>query len=298
MPRRRALRPEAGAPRGGDRARRRCSRRPTRPRSWRCRDVDLVSICTRTDTHVELAIAALEAGKHVLVEKPVGITADAVAQLAVVAAQHAGTLCVPAHCMRFWPGWDTLHEAVTSGRYGRALSATFQRLSSPPAWSPDFYADSRALGRGARGPPRPRRGLRALVLRRSARGDVARLARPRDDALPLRAGRSAPRVRRGRLEPRARASASGCVTSSCSSARRWTSSSAGTRGSCCTRRAEASRWCSSPTRDTTARSATCSICLLGRESTPRVTIEDALAVACLLDAERESLESGRPVIVG
>ena len=36
--------------------------------------------------------------------------------------------------------------------------------------------------------------------------------------------------------------------------------------------------------------------LLGRESTPRVTIEDALAVACLLDAEKESLESGRPVM--
>jgi predicted dehydrogenase len=109
------------------------------------RDLDLVSICTRTDSHVDLAIAALEAGKHVLVEKPVGLTADAVAHLAL-AASHAGTRCVPAHCMRFWPGWDTLHEAVRSGIHGRVLSATFQRLSSPPAWSPEFYADPAASG--------------------------------------------------------------------------------------------------------------------------------------------------------
>src|SRR5437764_10333351 len=34
-------------------------------------NVQLVSICTRTDTHVELSIAALKAGKHVLIEKPV-----------------------------------------------------------------------------------------------------------------------------------------------------------------------------------------------------------------------------------
>jgi predicted dehydrogenase len=108
-------------------------------------DVDLVSICTRTDSHVDLAIAALEAGKHVLVEKPVGLTADEVAHLAIVAA-NSGTHCVPAHCMRFWPGWDTLHDAVRSGKHGRVLSATFQRLSSPPAWSPEFYANHASSG--------------------------------------------------------------------------------------------------------------------------------------------------------
>jgi predicted dehydrogenase len=108
-------------------------------------DVDLVSICTRTDSHVELAVAALETGKHVLVEKPVGLTADQVAHAALAASQ-SPMRCVPAHCMRFWPGWDTLHEAARSGRHGRVLSATFQRLSSPPAWSPEFYARHASSG--------------------------------------------------------------------------------------------------------------------------------------------------------
>src|SRR5262245_30733043 len=44
-------------------------------------EVQLVSICTWTDTHVELAMRALAAGKHVLVEKPVGRTSAEVEQL-------------------------------------------------------------------------------------------------------------------------------------------------------------------------------------------------------------------------
>src|SRR5262245_28125994 len=49
--------------------------------------VQLVSICTYTDSHVELAIDALRAGKHVLVEKPVALHADEVRQLAEVAKE-------------------------------------------------------------------------------------------------------------------------------------------------------------------------------------------------------------------
>lgn len=107
-------------------------------------NVHLVSVCTHTDTHVDLAIAALRAGKHVLVEKPVAITSAEVQRLAKAAAE-SGKLCMPAMCMRFWPEWAWLREAVRSGVYGKAVSATFQRLGAPPTWT-DFYRDVHRSG--------------------------------------------------------------------------------------------------------------------------------------------------------
>lgn len=107
--------------------------------------VDLVSICTRTDSHVALARAALDAGARVLVEKPVALTEAALAPLL---ASPATSRCMPAHCMRFWPGWDLVHDAVRSGAHGRVRSATFQRLASAPDWSREFYGNP-ALSGGA-----------------------------------------------------------------------------------------------------------------------------------------------------
>lgn len=108
-------------------------------------EVELVSLCTPTDTHVPLALAALAAGKHVLVEKPVALRAKDVARLAA-AAKKAKRMCMPAMCMRFWPGWDWLAEAVRAKTYGKAKSAVFRRLGSPPAWSKGFYSDAKKSG--------------------------------------------------------------------------------------------------------------------------------------------------------
>ncbi|MBC7833647.1 MAG: TIM barrel protein [Phycisphaerales bacterium] len=107
--------------------------------------IHLVSICTYTDSHVELALRALAAGKHVLVEKPVATSLAQVEQLAAAAAQNPRLLCMPAMCMRFWPGWDWLHDAIVSHTYGRVRSATFRRLGTRPTWSP-FYADAARSG--------------------------------------------------------------------------------------------------------------------------------------------------------
>lgn len=107
--------------------------------------VDLVSICTHTDTHVELAEAALAAGVSVLVEKPVALTSSAAERL-VHAAAGARGVCMPALCIRFWPAWAWLQERVRSGEFGAVRSATFRRLAPPPAWAPEFYRDSDRSG--------------------------------------------------------------------------------------------------------------------------------------------------------
>lgn len=108
-------------------------------------DVALVSVCTYTETHVDLAIAALEAGKHVLVEKPVALRAADVRRLAD-AARGAKTLCMPAMCIRFWPGWDWVHARVEDGSLGRVRSATLTRMGSGPTWAKGFYRDEARSG--------------------------------------------------------------------------------------------------------------------------------------------------------
>ena len=106
--------------------------------------VGLVSICTHTDTHVDLAIQALAAGKHVLVEKPLALN-SADARRVAGAASAAGTVCMPGMCIRFWPAYAWLRRAVGSGEFGRVRSATFHRLGSTPAWA-DFYKDAARSG--------------------------------------------------------------------------------------------------------------------------------------------------------
>ena len=107
-------------------------------------DVDLISICTRTETHVDLAVRAMHAGKHVLVEKPIALKPEDVRKV-VDAAKATGKLAMPAMCMRFWPGWDWLRDRVKDQQFGPCHSVTFQRLASQPNWSP-FYSDGTRSG--------------------------------------------------------------------------------------------------------------------------------------------------------
>lgn len=106
--------------------------------------VDLVDICAATPAHYDLAMAAIKAGKHVLLEKPVAQSSAQAKRLAIAAAGREKSL-MPAMCMRFWPGWTWLKRAVESGRYGRLESASFRRLASRPPMG-SFYLDSQASG--------------------------------------------------------------------------------------------------------------------------------------------------------
>jgi predicted dehydrogenase len=101
-------------------------------------DVQLVDLCVPTTEHVKLSLAALAAGKHVLCEKPLA-RSSADARRIVEAASRARGCFMPAMCVRFWPGWSWLKQAITAGTYGRVLAARFRRVSSPPGWSRSTY---------------------------------------------------------------------------------------------------------------------------------------------------------------
>lgn len=106
--------------------------------------IDAVSLCTPTHTHSRLAWDALEAGKHVLIEKPVALLPGDVRELAD-AAVGARRIVMPAMCMRFWPGWTWLKETIDSQRYGGLTSLVLTRLGTRPAWS-GVYGDDRKTG--------------------------------------------------------------------------------------------------------------------------------------------------------
>jgi predicted dehydrogenase len=108
--------------------------------------IDAISNTLPTHLHPQYTIAALQAGKHVLLEKPFGLTvADCDAM--IVAGQKSKKMLMLAHVLRFWPEYVALIDFVHSGAIGKPLSAVASRLSVPPGWA-DWFADP-ALSGGA-----------------------------------------------------------------------------------------------------------------------------------------------------
>jgi len=97
-------------------------------------DVELVDLCTPTPLHAAQVIGALNAGKHVICEKPLARTSAEAREILTVSAKSPGVL-MPAFCMRFWPGWSWLKQVVDEQTYGKVLAARFRRDSAMPAWS-------------------------------------------------------------------------------------------------------------------------------------------------------------------
>lgn len=109
-------------------------------------DVQLVDLCTPTPLHLDQAMAALKAGKHVICEKPLARNSPAAREILRVAADSPGFL-MPAMCMRFWPGWSWLKQVVDEQTYGKVLAANFRRNSAMPAWSQQgTYSGGQDLG--------------------------------------------------------------------------------------------------------------------------------------------------------
>lgn len=108
-------------------------------------DIDLIDVCNPTHLHPEFAIAALQAGKHVLVEKAVALTA-ADADRMLAAARSAGRLLMVAHVLPFFPEFRFAAEAVRGGKYGKLLAAHFKRVIAKPDWSAEIADASKTGG--------------------------------------------------------------------------------------------------------------------------------------------------------
>jgi len=106
-------------------------------------DIDMVDICLITPMHLEFTRAAVAAGKHVLVEKPLCRTHEDAMKLVELAAS-TDRIMMPAMCMRFWPEWVWLKQVVEQGTCGKVLGAQFRRVSSHPGG--EFYSSGDLSG--------------------------------------------------------------------------------------------------------------------------------------------------------
>jgi UDP-N-acetyl-2-amino-2-deoxyglucuronate dehydrogenase len=86
-------------------------------------DVDIICVTTSAGFHLEPAMAAIRAGKHVVVEKPLEISLERVDRM-LAAAATAGVLVVPVFQGRFGAGAIALKAAVAAGRFGRIVLAS------------------------------------------------------------------------------------------------------------------------------------------------------------------------------
>jgi len=100
-------------------------------------DIDLIDICNPTHLHPEYVIAALKAGKHVLVEKAIALKPED-ADAMVAAAKSSGKLLMVAHVLPFFPEFKFAADVLRDGRYGKLLAGSFKRVISRPDWSADF----------------------------------------------------------------------------------------------------------------------------------------------------------------
>ena len=106
--------------------------------------VDLVDVCVPTDKHKEVVLAAIAAGKPVLVEKPIAVNLDDAREMVQAAAEADVPLFV-AHVLPFMPEFRYAAELIRSQTHGRLLGGHLRRMICPPEWSEDM-SDFRKLG--------------------------------------------------------------------------------------------------------------------------------------------------------
>jgi predicted dehydrogenase len=108
-------------------------------------EVDAVDVCLPTNLHLEVVTAALQAGKHVLCEKPMALTANECDRM-IEAAEQTNKILMIGQVLRFWPEYQYLEQFIRSGQYGKIRTATFVRRSGVPDWSKWLLDSTRSGG--------------------------------------------------------------------------------------------------------------------------------------------------------
>src|SRR5262249_33845734 len=113
-----------------------CDTYTSLPEALKRKDVDIVIVSTPSGAHMESAVAAAEAGKHVVVEKPLGVTRERCDRIIYACDRHKVRLCT-IFPSRFADANVALKKAIEAGRFGRlTLGETTCKW-----WRPQSYYD-------------------------------------------------------------------------------------------------------------------------------------------------------------
>jgi len=109
--------------------------------------IDVIHVCTPNDSHAEISIAALEAGKHVMSEKPMAKTAEAARRM-VEAAKRTGKKLSVGYQSRYRADSQYLHQACRRGDLGEIYYAKAHavRRRAVPTWG--VFLDEEKQGGG------------------------------------------------------------------------------------------------------------------------------------------------------
>ncbi len=108
--------------------------------------IEAVDICLPTDQHASVTLAALRAGKHVLVEKPMALDGAGADEM-LAEARKSGRVLMTGQVLRFIGAYRKTAERVKSGALGAVRAALFRRRCAAPAWS-KWLADPARSGGG------------------------------------------------------------------------------------------------------------------------------------------------------
>jgi predicted dehydrogenase len=112
---------------------------------------DAVVICTPAHLHIPMAIQAIEAGAHVLIEKPLSTSFDGVDRLLQL-VESSRKVAAVAYVYRAHPALQVMRSWIQAGRFGRPLTIIAQSGQHFPLYRPayrEIYYRDRATGGGA-----------------------------------------------------------------------------------------------------------------------------------------------------
>ncbi len=107
---------------------------------------DAVAVVTPSDVHADFAVAALEAGKHVFIEKPVTLSVEAAGPISAAASAKPELVCTVGQVLRCFPMYRRAHELVKAGEIGVPAALRMSRGGGLPGGGRGWFEDHSKSG--------------------------------------------------------------------------------------------------------------------------------------------------------